>query len=454
MPIMQEKPHAPPSKQSNIPEIQPPRANTVVVDNKTTPLTSLMTHVAGIAMVNDYYRLVVNKDNALFAQDVGQSGVDQQYLKYRNFEIRMQGSLSEDQQEDDKVFNINGTGYIHSGFIPNEGDMFVTDVGDGRRGVFNITRSKRMSIRVGTVYEVSYSLAYFVGDKPNQFDDLEGKVIQTYYYIKEMLGYNQNPFLSDEEYSFSRTMANTFRDMCQSFHSSFFSKEFAAYAVPGQLVPTFDYFLYRAQRSIFRDDPFGVMRKHQSINISDEDIIGRRMDLFSVLIERNASKFKICDRRVGYARTAQFFYDGVTNNIRYTGFTALVYPNSHEIRTDEFNNRLGVGYLEGPLTPTPNTLDPEILENQITDFMLGTKAVPLIKPVSVDDYYIFSEDFYKRTENLSVLEAQVLQYIDGKEVNPKALKVLLENYIYWPRLERFYYIPVLLILIMSVMKAI
>ena len=86
--------------------------------------------------------------------------------------------------------------------------------------------------------------------------------------------------------------------------------------------------------------------------------------------------------------------------------------------------------------------------------MLGTKAVPLIKPVSVDDYYIFSEDFYKRTENLSVLEAQVLQYIDGKEVNPKALKVLLENYIYWPRLERFYYIPVLLILIMSVMKAI
>jgi hypothetical protein len=454
MPIMQEKPHAKPSKQPDIPQIQPPRANTVVVDNKTTPITSLMTHVAGIAMINDYYRLVVNKDNVLYAQDVGQSGVDQQYIKYRNFEIRMQGSLSEDQQEDDKVFTMQGTGYIHSGFIPNEGDMFVTDVGDGRRGVFNITRSKRMSIRIGTVYEVSYSLAYFVGDKPSQFDDLEGKVIETYFYVKEMLGYNQNPFLSSEEYNFSRTMANTFRDMCQMFHSSFFSKEFAAYVLPGQNVSTFDYFLYRAQRSIFRDDPFGVMRKHQSINIADEDIIARKMDLFSVLIERNATKFKICDRRVGYARTDQFFYDGVTTNIRYTGISALVYPDSKEIRTDEFNNRLGKGFLSGPLTPTPNTLEDDVLEHQITDFMFGGKRVPLIKLVSVDDYYVFSEDFYKRTENLSVLEAQVLQYIDGKEVNPQALKVLLENYIYWPRLERFYYIPVLLILIMSVMKAI
>ena len=76
-----------------------------------------------------------------------------------------------------------------------------------------------------------------------------------------------------------------------------------------------------------------------------------------------------------------------------------------------------------------------------------------LDPIDLEEGENPEEAFDIRT-NLSVLEAQVLQYIDGKEVNPKALKVLLENYIYWPRLERFYYIPVLLILIMSVMKAI
>lgn len=454
MPIMQEKPLSPPRVQPDLPKIQPKRANTVVVDNKTTPLASLITHISGIALICDYYRLVVNTDNVLYTQDVGQSGVEQQYIKYRNFEIRQQGSVSEDQADDNKVFNVQGVGYIHSGFIPNEGDMLVIDVGDGRRAVFNVTRSKRMSIRVGTVYEISYSSAYYITDKPSEFDDLEGKVIEKYWYVKERLGYNQDPFLSDEEYDFTRQMANYFHEMCGMFHNQFFSKEYAAYTVPGQPTSTFDYFLYRAQRSIFRDDPFGVMKKHQPINISDDDLIARKMDLFSVLIERSAMKFKICDRRVGVARTAQFFYDGVTTNFRYTGISSLVYPVSTEARQDTARNRLDTSYLEGPLEATPNTMDPEILEDAITEFSFGNKVVPLIKPVSVDDYYVFSESFYKRREDISVLEAQVLAYIDGKEVNPNALKVLLQNYIYWPRLERFYYIPVLLILIMSIMKAV
>lgn len=454
MPIMEMKPVASATKQTTLPEIQPKRANTVVVDNSKAPLSSLITHIAGIALVNDYYRLMVNKDNGLYAQDVGQSGVEQQYIKYRNFEIRMQGSLSEDQREDDKVFVVRGTGIVHSGFIPNEGDMFVADVGDGRRGVFNVTRSYRKTIRVNTVYEIEYALAYFVKDKPSEFDDLEGKVNETYFYVKSRLEYSQTPFLSSEEYNFSRTLGLVFNEMCQNFHSDFFSKEFAAYIVPGQNSSTFDYFLYRAQRSIFRDDPYGVLKKHQSINISDDDLIERKRDLWSVLIERSANKFKICDRRVGSSRTDTHFYDGVTTNIRYTGIRSLVYPVSTEVRTDEHHNRMGRSLLEGPMVPTPNTMDPEILEDQVIQYNFGGKIVPLIKLVSVDDYYVLSEDFYKRTENVSVLEAQVLAYIDGKEVNPVALKILIENYIYWPRLERFYYTPLLIILILSTLKAV
>jgi hypothetical protein len=74
--------------------------------------------------------------------------------------------------------------------------------------------------------------------------------------------------------------------------------------------------------------------------------------------------------------------------------------------------------------------------------------------ISFDDYYIFSKDFYDKTQELSLLESVTLNYIEGKQINHSALKVLLDNYQYWPSLERFYYMPILMILIQSILKEI
>ena len=132
------------------PIIEPKKSHSVIVDNSKVPIDSLITHVSGIALTVDYYRLIVNKDTALYSQDVGQSGVQQQYQLYKNFEIRQTGSLSQDQDTEDKVFTVVGTGIVHSGLIPNEGDMFSCDVGDGRLGIFNIKRSQQLSIAKAT----------------------------------------------------------------------------------------------------------------------------------------------------------------------------------------------------------------------------------------------------------------------------------------------------------------
>lgn len=452
MAIMSVKPTAEVKQYPRQPNIQPQGAQTVIVDNSITPKQALITHVAGIALKVDYYKLVVNKDNALYSQDIGQTSTQQQYIKYKDFELRQQGSLNEDQNDEDKVFVVRGTAIAHSGLIPNEGDMFVTDVGDGRAGVFNIVRSQRLSIMGETVFQIEYSLAYFVNDKQDSFNDLEKKVIQTYFYIKKRLDYREDPFVTTEENAFINSLNTYYREMCGLYYHWFFSKEFAAYILPGQTSSIFDYFLYRALRSLFTDDYFGVLQKHQAINIEDDDLIARKLDLFSVLLERSAAKFEICDQRVGVARTGTFSYEGATNSIRYTGIRQLIYPVSTENRIDIFYNRLDHGVLEGPLLPTPNTLNENIAARQVTEFEFGDKKVPLIKPVSIDDYYILSKDFYHRTHKVSVLEDLVLNYIDGKACNTHALKVLCDNYRYWPALERFYYIPLLMILIKSVLK--
>lgn len=449
---MKHKPLAPASLQVNPPKIEPTSSHSVIVDNSKTSSDSLLTHVSGVSFIVDYYRLVINKDNALYSQDVGQTGVQQQYTKYKNFELRQQDSLSDDQDDTDKVFTVKGTALVHSGLIPNEGDMFAGDVGDGRLGIFNVTRSQRMSIQSDAVYQIEYSLVYFTNDKPDSFLDLETKVIDTFFYVKDRLDYNDSPFLTTETYDFTRKLGQYYKEMSLNYFSWFFSKEFSAYIVPGQTTPTFDYFLYKALRVIFKNDTFNVLQKHQAINIDDDDLIDRGFDLFSVLLERSKDKFIFCDSKVGLTRTDTFSYEGATTNIRYTGIKTLIYPVSTESRVDNTHNRVSHSVLEGPLVPTPNTLDAAIKLKEITSFMFGTVEVPLVKAITIDDSYIFSSNFYSRNQPLSLLESLVLSYIDGKTINPVALKVLCDNYRYWPRLERFYYMPVLIILIQSILK--
>lgn len=453
MPIIQDKPSAPPKQLPSAPIIESPLAKTVIIDNNKTARDSLITHVSGIALTVDYYSLVINADNALYAQDVGQSGVQQQYRLYKNFELRQSGSLSQDQNDEDKVFTVSGTAIVHSGLIPNEGDMFSCDVGDGRIGVFNIKRSQQLSINKNTTFQIEYGLSYFTDKKETNYLDLQSKVIETYHYVKDRLNYNEDPFLTTDEFNFFLQLGSYYKNLVVNFKNWFFSKEYMAYIVPDQTASTFDYFMYKALKVLFRDDYFSVMQKHQAINVEDDDLLNREFDLFSILLDRSKERFALADQRVGVARTNTFHFEGTTTNIRYTGLRGVIYPLSIWDRTDTGYNRNTRNCLEGPLTPSSPSRHPNIA-NEVMAFSFGSKTVPLIKLVSIDDYYIFSKDFYDKTDNLSLLESLVLSYIDGKQINHSALRVLLDNYQYWPNLERFYYIPILMILIQSILKEI
>ena len=67
--------------------------------------------------------------------------------------------------------------------------------------------------------------------------------------------------------------------------------------------------------------------------------------------------------------------------------------------------------------------------------------------MTVDDYYIFSEAFYKRIPGqLSKLESLVYDYIEKREIDFSVLHTLIIECTQWPLLERFYYIPILMLI--------
>ena len=101
-----------------------------VVDTKEVDHSSLLTYVSGSSWTVNYYSQILGQDQVGVTQQVDQSGVYQQYKEIKNFELKVQSPLSQDQDPETKVFEVVGTSNLYPSIVPNTGDMFIADVGD------------------------------------------------------------------------------------------------------------------------------------------------------------------------------------------------------------------------------------------------------------------------------------------------------------------------------------
>ena len=75
MPIAKLKPESRSPKLPQIPEIEPPKYKSVVIDEKNIPRETLLAYIAGSSWTVDYYQQVINRDNDLKEYDVLQDEV-------------------------------------------------------------------------------------------------------------------------------------------------------------------------------------------------------------------------------------------------------------------------------------------------------------------------------------------------------------------------------------------
>src|SRR5690606_35908556 len=97
--------------------------------------------------------------------DIQLPSVDQQYQRICNLELRVTGALESTYTDDVGEFSVRGEAYLYQGIIPNYGDVFIADVGDGRAGLFCVVSAKPMTYYQATVYQIQYSLMGYV-DEP------------------------------------------------------------------------------------------------------------------------------------------------------------------------------------------------------------------------------------------------------------------------------------------------
>lgn len=452
MPIIKPRPNIPQPPPKPNPVIAKQEYKHISVDTQYHPQETILSHIEGMPWTVDYYSQVLGRDTGSAGQGLGTDPTNQQYKLISGMEIKVTSALTDSQDNETKDIGSRGAANLYPFIIPNEGDMFVADLMDGRRGIFQITRSERLTIFRETCHAIDYELVDF--GTQEYLLDLKRKVAQTTYFDKNFIYHGQNPVLVSDDYENLQFLRRHYGTLITQYFKRFYSREYGTLILPDQSAITYDGFLVKA---LFRH--LSTWDAKELINLRqlncDDDQVMTADSIWTVISERNRVLLGDAFWQVGCVPHTSFTRQPVFEGIRHSGIKSIIYPNDPMVRVDNYH--IQNVKAAGEFIPIRNeminrkTLSSLINATQEDQTKIG------IKDTFIDGYYVFSEAFYKndRAEGAqSALELCVQDYLDSKEITYDRIRSLVEASFKWDALNSFYYVPVLIILIKATILAI
>lgn len=398
------------------PVIKSPEVRNEVVDSTYNPRKSLMTFVGGSSWVITYYSQVLGEGSEPMALQHDEQGTTQQYLRIRRNVMKVSTPLNHNPEKDQGQMEITGAGYLMPGIVPNQGDMFVADVGDGRAGLFTINDIEIMSIYNDTAYQVTYEMTDFWDTAIQKL--LDDKTVQDTVYDMDFARTGKNPIIASEDFFNRERMMGLEASLIHHFFMTFYDNEFNTFLLPGQLRTTYDPYHARfVDKLIDYDSRPG----HARVNIYDESLKGnaKPTTIWDLLVAQDPLMFKYITKQMQvlpatYFRSATALYGAIA----YAGIYGVVYP----VSTDIFINT-DVAIPVAPINPL------------------------LFSGIGINKTYVLSEAFYLQQPHLmSELERQVYNLITGLPINVEKLIDLVDAYFEAAPLVQYYAFPLLVCL--------
>lgn len=427
-----------------------------IVDAKETPLSSLLVYISGSNWFTDYYSQQVGGDEELSPFQPSQQAVYQQYLLVKDFILKLQDSLSQSIDPETQIATVTGTATIFPFLKPNKGDAFVADIGDGRAGQFTVTDVQKKTILKETCYEISFTLARFMTQDLETL--INARVIKTVYFQRDYLAYGQNPMLTSEGVQNRKTLEALEADLFKHWSDQFYSREYRTFLVPGQLQPTYDPYVTNAVFRLYDTREYPNLYKARQLNVQGVPLLDQP-DFYTAVMAVDKSQLRDIFTTTQGISVIEWAPQPAIDCVRYSGIQTVVAPRDLGTSVDKdyghaqfitgiplvalhdwevdiasvlFNNVLNGLYLNDPALPIP---DPVFISDE----------VPLVHPILMDDGYVLSHFFYTgNTNGMSKLEHMINHYFEHREVPIPVLVTFCETIRTWGRLERYYYIPILL----------
>ena len=444
------KPQLPPKPTLTVAK---PDYRSIVVDQRVDPKETILAHVEGSSWTVDYYSQVVASDTGLAGQGLGTDPIFQQYKLVNGMEIKVTSPLTSSQDAETKEITLQGAATVYPFVIPNVGDMFVADLLDGRRGVFQVTSSTRLAIFKETCHSIDYELVDYGSQQ--RMDDLRRKVVQNTYFEKDFIYHGQNPILVSDDYENLQFLHRNYGTLITQYFKRFYSKEYGTLIMPDQVSVVYDGFLVRALFQHLSTWDARELTTLRQLN-ADDDQVMTADSVWTVLMARNRALLADSFHQVGYVSSKSFTQQPIFEGIRYSGIEHVIYPNDPMVRVDnQFTQNVKAA---GEFVPIrQGVLNRKSLASLITASQQDQTKIG-IKDTFEEGYYVFSKAFYEDDRSTpdaqSLLELCVQDYLDEKEISYSRIRELVEASARWDSVNSFYFIPVLIILIKAVIRAI
>lgn len=460
MPILDSKQGLPPKAVPVEPIAVAPEVRNQVVDSRYIPQTALLTHVEGASWTVDYYNQVLDLDNETSDLQLTQKAIYQQYKLIRHLELKVTTPLSYQQQDADRNSVITGSATIYGGVMPNQGDIFLADVGDGRVGVLTVIRSEKKAVFKDAVYAIDYVMRDYLTKQYK--DDLARKVVKDTTFVRDFIYYGQNPVIATSEFEQIAELNRGYKKLLNQYLVDFYNTEYATLILPDQDVdgiptPTYDPFFVTAFLSTLDNSDNNTIMKIKALN-TDRSIRYKENNLWTCLIAGDSDMLDLCFQTAGVVSYRQFDESPLFDGIYYSGVQQVVFPTErssliHVDGQEQYNDPLVPGRLLGGKTRF-NDLRRVLVQGEMKGFhtaseeAVGVAALPDIHRVYKNDYYVLSDAFYENNpEGFSKLEKLLWDMLQGEAIDKTVLLYLVRTSKNWSNLERFYYVPMLMILI-------
>lgn len=479
MPVMTPKPTAPAYPADSPVQIAKPQYKGTTVDTTVVPVTQLLTHIEGSSWTVNYFSQVLDQDMDTVGQGLASPAVQQQYRKVSQLELKVTSPLAYAQDAESKNSDLKGTAVMYPPVIPNQGDMFTGDIGAGREAILEVISSRKLSIFKMACYEIEYKVIAYSSPTDGRLADLESKVVQSTVFVKDFMTYGQNPILFEEEYDHLVYIRRRYRTIVDQYLRSFMSNEFKVLCVPDQSSPTYDPYLVKAIKQLFLVEDSQAMYEMRELNVQDDEAY-KAFNVWDALLKRDQDYMSSAFAQFGMVKAYDFTSDPMYEGIRWSGIENVIYPVDPSLTVDYRvitpAKMVSTSKLEYPtvkmkmsdLLKVNKPLIRDMIPGDSLGGFVGSNAddtpaeqmnvvPPVVHPSMQDGYYIFSKAFYENSQvpgAQSQLELMVRDFLEHKALSLKSVRALAENIGEWNTISRFYYVPVVVILMRASLRGI
>lgn len=407
------------------PNIRAEPIRDVSVDTKYIPRRMLLTHIEGFKWVVEYYSQFLGQDTELAPLQLGRPEVYQQYLRIKSFEMRVQSPLQQAQDSSNKEFTYTGSAAVFPGITPNKGDMFVADIGDGRLGLFTVTEVEQKSILRDTSYVIEYGLKDYLTEVYR--NELNSKTVKEVTFVKDFYLYGKNPLLVNSEKENYDNVKQYLSDFSEMFYGLFYSTEYSTLLRPSDTETTYDPYIAEFVMKLVSVDVHSRYRNVRSLNWDRGDV-HQHATVLDALLPKKPSILTYAHKHYELARTSSFPGHPLLGTLRYSGVARCVkaFTQSETVM---------------PITDLPDEVEITTLD-------------PVYEQGSFDTY-LFSPAFYQRVYgSMSQLELLTYRYLNDKPIVLPDLLRLCGQVTTLNLIDKFYTIPILLLLLNDVVREI